>query len=614
MNMQRAFQGLAAVTLLATVLSACGQGAIPTATAVTPSASPVPVATKSASPTPAASPSSPGSTSATLPVGLGYSAEKAKELIAQKMYMSGMSYGAGETPQYGGTASYSNKAPLPNDDISTTTSITMINVLGSLVSDGNLVKLEESNNNEFMGNVAQSWTVSSDYKTWTFKLRPNVKWHDGVALSAEDVKFWLDLAFSPPKGRVVGSIVNALPGYKSTEVIDPLTVRLTFKEPSPYLLETFAPVTGTMVHPKHLAQPQIDKGNVNVSQNDIGWVSIGPFKFDHYERGSSFRTVRFDQYWEKDDAGRALPYLDVVYNVFIPDRTVALGAFRAGRLDSTPRGVGSSMDPDMVASITKTLGAKGAWYHRYPYNNYGIAFNSTKAPFNDIRARKAVFLYMDRAEGAQKMQGGYAFGSGFLNPAASWHSDQYKVWPGFNPATKAQDQAEAKRLMKEAGLVGTPVSIACRTDFLYMCEFAESVLRGVGFESRIEIMDLNQVRQTTEGMRHQTYILGICNGFFPSQCLEAWVSTAQRSGNVTNDLKFDEYQKTILTSLDVKERKEALWASERRMLLEQAYDAPFLREETVQAYRTYLKGSVVPGYQPHQNTNRATDWIDKSMR
>ena len=589
------------------VIAGCGSPAAPTAAPVPPTT--VPAATKAAAPTPAPSPTA--LTSNTLPTGTGYPPEMVKALLAQNMYLPGMSYGAGETPQYGGTASYSNKAALPNDDITSTSSITMINVLGSMVSDGNLVKLKETNNNEFTGNVAESWSVSSDFKTWTFKMRPNVKWHDGHPVTAEDAKFWIDLTVFPPKGRLAGGPANSLPNLQEAKVVDLMTLQLIFKQPSPFLLESFGAGTGNMVHPKHLAQPELDKGNNTVSPSEIGWVAFGPFKFDQYTRGTSFRTVRFDQYWEKDEAGRALPYLDAVYNVFIPDRTVAIGAFRAGRLDSTPRGVGSSLDPEQLASVNKTLPGK-AYYHRYAYNNYGIDMNALKPPFNDIRARKAVFLYMDRLEGAQKMQGGFAFSSGFTSPTSAWHSGAYNNWPGYTQATKAADQAEGKRLLKEAGLVGTVATINCRTDYLYMCEFSESVLRGVGFEPRIIMEDVNASSATTRTLQFHAVMGTLYNGLFPGAALDTWVTTAVT--NRFNDKKIDAYQDIILTSVDPQVRRQALWDAERYTLLEQAYKAPFLREETVQAYRTYLKGSVVPGYQPHTNTDRATDWIDKSMR
>lgn len=606
MLVRRLFRTLVLSVVLALVIAACGGTAAPTAAPESPTA--VPSNTGAPTPAPAATPV--GGDVPAVMAGSGYPPEKAKALLAENMYLPGMSFGQGEAPQLGGTASYSNKAPLPSDDIAEG-SITRINVIAAVFGDGDLVKNKRTANGEFDTSLAESWTVSNDFKVWTFKLRPGVKYHDGTPFTAEHVKYEVELQLSPPLGRRTLALFNRLPNLEKVEAVDPLTARMTFKEASPHLLETMVDAA-TFSHPMHLFKPEIDKGNVTVGPSQVNWVGLGPFKFDSFTRGTNFRVVRFDQFWEKDAAGRSLPYLDVVENFFIPDRAVALGAFRAGRLDSTARGVGSSMDPEMIIAIKRTLGDNGVWFHRYPYNEYGIQFNMMKPPFDDIRARKAVFLYMDRDEGGQKMQGGFAFSSGFLSPASWYHSGAYKDWPGYTRDTKAADQAEGKRLLQEAGVVGAPVSILCRTDYLFMCEFAESVLRGVGFAPFIDLRDVNAQAEMSRTGQFQTQTSGPGALVFPGDQLVSYVTTAAYAGVYRPlDTKIDDFQKIILTSLDPDVRRKALWQAERYYLLEMAYNAPFLREETVQAYRTYLKGSVVPGFQPHSNADRATDWIDK---
>jgi peptide/nickel transport system substrate-binding protein len=357
-------------------------------------------------------------------------------------------------------------------------------------------------------------------------------------------------------------------------------------------------------------QKEIDKGNVTAGLAPVGWVSLGPYKYDNYVRGGVFKVVRFDQYWEKDASGQAMPYLDAVTNTPIPDRAVALGAFRAGRLDAMSRGVGTSLDPQEVTIVKKTFGDR-VWFHRYPYLAYGVSMNVLKPPYDDIRVRKAVQLYMDRDEGAAKMQGGYAFSTGFLSPASWWHSHQYFEWPGFNPKTKKEDQAEALRIFGETGLKGSPVSITCRQDYLYMCEFIDSTLAQIGFKPAIELVDVNIATERSESLQFQTLAGGVCSDLKPIQCMQGYVTTA--IVNRYNDPKIDEWQNIILTSTDPLVRRQALWDAEKYFLLEKAYNAPFWREEVVAPYRTYLKGSIVPGNRAHSNSDRATDWVDKSL-
>lgn len=528
------------------------------------------------------------------------------------MYLPGMTYGLGETPQYGSTAVYSAKLELP-DDQPNTGSLTVVNILGPVTGDSGLVKYKRTQNDQFEPYLAESWTLSDDLKSWTFRLRPDVKWHDGTPLVAEDVKFYIDLAVSPPKGRrTLWS--NQLPGLKEVQVLDIHTVRLEFEVSSPNLLEVFANTASTIALPRHLAQAELDKGNVTFGMSPLGWVGLGPFKLIEHVRGSSFRAGRFDQYWEKDAEGRALPYLDAVLFVPIPDKSVALSAFRAGRIDTTSRGAGANLDPEMVAIAKRTFGDK-VWFMRHPYVNHGIQMNSLRPPFDDIRARQAVALYLNREDAAQKMYGGFAYTAGLVSPGSWWFSGAYANWPGFNPATKERDQAEAKRLLQEAGLAGTKVDITNRIDYLFIAEMTYEVLRGVGFEPRIQSMDVPSASEFTQSMRHQvsTGGAGVISGF-PGGTLASWVSTSKTSGNVTNDTKIDEFAAVIATSLDPVVRRDALWAAERYIILEKAYNAPYYREEAVIAHRTYLKGVTVPGFASHNNTDRATDWIDKSMR
>jgi ABC-type transport system substrate-binding protein len=222
---------------------------------------------------------------------------------------------------------------------------------------------------------------------------------------------------------------------------------------------------------------------------------------------------------------------------------------------------------------------------------------------------------MDRDEGALKMQGGYAFSSGFFSPASWYHSGAYKTWPGYTRDTKAQDQAEGKRLLKEAGYVGAKVHILCRTDYLFMCEFTESVLRGVGFDPFIDLKDVNAQSEMSRTGQYQAQTSGPGAVLYPGDQLSGYVTYAANAGiSKPLDTKIDDFQKIILTSTDPLVRRQALWDAENYYLVQMAYNAPFLREETVQAYRTYLKGSIVPGFQPHTNYDRATDWIDKALR
>ena len=594
--------------VLATILGACGSAATPTAT---------PAPAISASPAPAPTVTSGTSASAPVPVLTGYSPEHIKDLLAQGMYLPTMSYGAGETPQYGGTAIYANKLDLPTDD-AYTGSLTVINILGSVTGDGGLVKLKRTQNDSFEPYLAESWKVADEGKAWTFTLRPDVKWHDGTPLLAEDIKFYIDLQMKPPAGRNAQGAstwrTSGLPSFQEVQVIDPRTVRLLFATPQPNLLEVFATTNYTYGFPKHLAQPLIDKGNVTFGMNSVGWVSTGPFKYERYEKGSSFKATRFDQYFIKDPAGRSLPYLDAVYFPVITDRTVALSAFRAGRIDATARGAGAGLDPQMLEILQKGMTTSKVWFMRHPYLEYGIQMNALKPPFDDVRLRKAICLYYDRIDGAKIMEGGMAATAGMVSPGSYYFSNQYESWPGFNNATKAQDQAEAMKTVKDLGVAGTRVQVESRVDYQYMVEYTDAMLRRMGFNSVIQMYDLPTNVDRQARLQYQVSTGGFPTSGFPGGALDQWVTTNHASGSNFNDTKIDEFDRVIRQSSDPKVRKDTLAAAENYIVAEKYYVCPFYRIDWVGAYRTYLKGQVVPGWTAHNNTDRAWDWIDKSKR
>ena len=604
MRLRRLFQALVLGVVISMVVAACGEAASPTPTAPPPV--PTPTSSNMAAPTPTAAAGS------EVPTLAGYPPERIKEMLAQGMFLPTMSHGRGETPQYGGTAVFSNKADPQTDDPMMTGSITVLNVFAAVTGDGGLVKYKREQNATFEPYLAESWTLSNDLKTWTFKLRQGVKWHDGTAVVAEDIKWFIDVAVAPPKGRKVSPWFNILPGLKEVKVVDPATLQLIFDVNSPHLLEELSGYSKTIAHQRKLGEAEIAKGNVTFGMVALGGVSVGPYKWDGYVKGSSFRSVRFDQYWEKDAAGRALPYLDAIQNVMITDKIVTLGAFRAGRLDAMSRGIGASPDGDMMILIKRSLGDT-VWYHRYPYLNNGLSMNSLKPPFDDVRVRRAVALYMDREEACQKMYGGFCYGSGFTVPGVSWYSGNYVNWPGFNMATKAQDQAEAKKIVRDLGLTGTKVEQSCRIDYTFNAEFNEQLLRSLGFEPKINCMDIQLHTDYLQAGRWHSSTSGSPSGGFPTPQLSTWV-TSNAYPDANADPKIDVWDDIILTSLDPAERRKALWEAEHYVFVEKIYQAPYYREEVIQPYRTYLKGSIVPGWAAHANTDRSTDWIDKALR
>ena len=595
------------------VMSACGQAAVPTAT---PSGN-VPVAT--------ATTAAPGAVTAAAPVtaysitddifkSSPYPKDKLKQLLADNFYLAGMQYGKGEDPQYGGTAIFTHRMDIPSSDPMVTSTISLTGLTKQITGTGNLVRPMQQNNFEPEGFIAKSWQPSSDFKEWTFKLRPDIKWHDGDALTAEDMKFWFDLQCFPPKGRKLGSgCVNFGP-LKEVQAVDTLTLKLVLKEPAPSLLETLMANTTTLSHKRNIAQAQIDKGNLTVNMSDLGWVAVGPFKIDRYDAGSRFKTVRNPLYFEKDDKGRQMPYLDGIDNPIISDPQTGVSAFRAGRTDRTAAGSGYHVNPAQVSTIKKDLPGK-TYFTRSFYSGWGILLNSVKAPFTDIKLRKALQLYIDRDEWSELAYGGFATAGGMMAPGSYWVNPEQMTWQGYNPVTKQQDREEAKRLVKEGGYTGLAFEILCRDNYLFNAEAADSQFRNLGLKSTIDIVDTN--RNTERGQTGQFQAeLGSLGYALPGRVLTTWVSTYPFF-NKTGDPKFDEFNARMLQadlSMDPAKRRDVVWDIERYLLKDKYYIIPGPWEESTVAVRTHIKGMWVSGDTPLQNNSHQTIWMDQKVR
>src|SRR5881396_2554553 len=180
-----------------------------------------------------------------------------------------------------------------------------------------LVQIDPLNYTKIIGDVATEWKISSDGLTYTFKLRPGIRFHDGSSLTSADVKASYDKILFPPQG--VRSIrKHHYSAVASVEAPDPSTVLFKLKFPSASLLTNLASPWNVIFPKKYLDKdPNYFKNNV---------MGSGPFKFKSYVRGASFEGERNPDYFIKDR-----PYLNG-YKYFISTETAVRAAtLRSGR-------------------------------------------------------------------------------------------------------------------------------------------------------------------------------------------------------------------------------------------------------------------------------------------
>jgi peptide/nickel transport system substrate-binding protein len=212
--------------------------------------------------------------------------------------------------------------------------------------------------------LAESWQ-QPDPKTYIFKLRQGVKFHDGTDFNADAVKWNIERSLTDKKSSRVAEI-----GFVQTvEVMDPYTIKFNLKAPFAPLLANLVDRAGMMVSPK-----AADAGGQDFTRKPIGG-GTGAFKFVEWVKDDHITLERNPNYWKKDAAGNQLPYLDKVTIRPIVDTTVALTNLKTGDIDISHYVAAKDFDSvkngkELVLQSTPGLGYAS------------IVLNSVAEPFN----------------------------------------------------------------------------------------------------------------------------------------------------------------------------------------------------------------------------------------
>ena len=150
-----------------------------------------------------------------------------------------------------------------------------------------LLKFDENGN--VVGDLAESWEVSEDNKTWTFQLKQGVKFHDGTEMTAEHVKGTYERAMDPANGLVVNEIVKM---FEKVEVVDKYTVSITTTEPYGAMTSLMCNVSLAVMDPAYIDKYGMDLGTSAESIN-----GTGPYKIKSWERDVELVLESFDDYY-----------------------------------------------------------------------------------------------------------------------------------------------------------------------------------------------------------------------------------------------------------------------------------------------------------------------------
>ena len=268
--------------------------------------------------------------------------------------------------------------------------------------------------------LAESWTTP-DPTTYIFKLRPNVKFHDGTACDADAVKKNFDWILDPANNSARRPEIDDI---EQVSVTDPLTVKITLKNAFAPFLSIISDRAGYMVSPTARA-----KFGQDYLRNPVG---TGPFQFVEWIKDDHATFKRFEGYFDS-----SIPYLDQITYRPIPDLSVALTELKTGNVDFLYQ-----VDPKDVQDIKST---SNLMYLEGPGVGYqGLWINTVKGPLANKALRQAVNLAVDR----EALLAAAYFGVGQIAqgpiPPSSWAYDA-------SVSYVKRDVAAAKQKLAEGG-------------------------------------------------------------------------------------------------------------------------------------------------------------------
>ena len=306
-----------------------------------------------------------------------------------------------------------------------------------------IVQYGTTDTSEIVGDLAESWEVSSDGVTYTFKLHDNVKWHDGKDLTADDVVYSLSRYMDPDTKTARSGLFRNYtlpPAEGGIKKIDDLTFEMKLQFSTGAFMSFFA-IDYVKILPKHL-----EGVDLNQAENVIEFkAGSGPFVLDEYQRGNSYKVSKNPDYF-KDGK----PYFDSIDHFIITDTGTLQAQFKAGQIDMQNGGF-SSLSPTEYKQLADDLKGELILNEISPSFNVGLMINVKKEPFTDPRVRKAIYLALDRQQINSLLQDNTAaMATTIFLPGMGYTVEEAMDWPGLRQP-KDEDIAEAKRLLAEAG-------------------------------------------------------------------------------------------------------------------------------------------------------------------
>jgi peptide/nickel transport system substrate-binding protein len=511
---------------------------------------------------------------------------------------------ADETPKHGGTLTYMIPADAPPSlDGHRETTYAMVHAVAPFYSVLIRVNPENpSSTTDFVCDLCTEMpTPTDDSKTYTFKIRDGVKFHDGMPLTAADIAASWQEIVHPPEGKT--SAREAIyTMVDKVETPDPSTVIFRLK----FATTTFLPA---------LADPFAFIYEKAILDKDPHWyekavMGSGPFKFVSYEVGQSIRGERNTNYYHK-----GLPYLDGFVGIFAPKLATRVDAIRADRAAMEFRSEPPSARDQLVKELGDQISVQESDW------NCGnlLTFNHKKKPFDDVRVRRALSLAIDQWKGGPALSkiaivrtvGGIVFPG---SPLAATKEELQQI-AGFWPDIE-KSRAEAKRLLHEAGADNLSFEMLNRDvdqPYKYIGTFVVDEWSKIGLKVTQKVVPtgpwFENMRAGTFDVTMEANCASVVNPVLDVAKYLPHSVFIENYGGYDDQPEIDIYQK-MLHEADPAKQRALMREFEKYVLDTQAHELPLTFWYRIVPYRSYVKGwKISPSH--YINQDLATIWLDK---
>ncbi|PIA79404.1 ABC transporter substrate-binding protein [Gaetbulibacter sp. 4G1] len=453
-----------------------------------------------------------------------------------------------------------------------------------------LVQLDKDLN--ILPSIAKNWTISEDGLKYSFSLREDVYFHKHKLFGKDSTRTVIAKDFEYSLNRLRDKKIAA-PGswvlnkVDDFEAINDTLFEITLKQPFPAFIGLL-----TMKYCSVVPKEIVNHYGTEFRSHPIG---TGPFKFKRWEENIKLVFRKNRRYFEKDETGKSLPYLEAVTVTFLPDKQSEFLQFAQGNIDYVS-GLDASYKDELLTADGRLRDKYSETVNmiRGPFLNteyLGFYLDSETPEIQSELIRKAINYGFDR----KKMM--IYLRNGIGNPANGGFIPI--GLPGYNKSIGFSYQPEkakqlVKQFKKESGITNPEINLVTTSNYLSFCEFIQRELEKTGLKINVDVMPEATLRSARSNGKVDMFRSSWIADYLDA---ENYLSIFYSKNFAPNGSNYFHYKSTVFDSLynkaftvtNIEERK-LLYTTMDSLAMEKALMVPLFYDEVVRFTRKNVKG------------------------